>query len=254
MWKRCSPCRGRSVTSPAVAPRPTSWAPVGTSLAARSRARCAIATAVSMLQACPGSTPRNAVSDRASYGTSASSRSREPPGTRSSSAIAPLPPPVMASTTWRPDACICSIVCRHDVSDRRSASLASTAATMVEEIFGGVNGRAIVRAMRTRLLLAAALAVLPLTAPALEPPTFSDEVVRILQARCQTCHRPGEHAPFSLLTYRDAFDKKDDIRDALKGRVMPPWKPVPACGDFLGSRRLPDAEPPTLGQCVGAGR
>src|SRR5262245_65601795 len=110
--------------------------------------------------------------------------------------------------------------------------------------------------MRTRLLLSAALAVLLLTAtaPAVEPPTFSNEVVRILQARCQTCHRPGEHAPFSLLAYRDAFAKQDDIHDAIKGRVMPPWKPVPAFGDVLGSRRLPDAEPPTLGQCVGAGR
>ena len=47
--------------------------------------------------------------------------------------------------------------------------------------------------MRIRLLLTAGLAVLLLTAtaPALEPPTFSNEVVRILQARCQTCHRPG---------------------------------------------------------------
>ena len=34
----------------------------------------------------------------------------------------------------------------------------------------------------------------------LKPPTFSNEVVRILQTRGQTCHRPGEHAPFSLLT------------------------------------------------------
>ena len=79
------------------------------------------------------------------------------------------------------------------------------------------------------------------TAPALEPPTFNDEVVRILQARCQTCHRPGEHAPFSLLTYRDAFERRDDIRDAVDGRAMPPWKPVPGFGDFLESRRLSDA-------------
>ena len=109
--------------------------------------------------------------------------------------------------------------------------------------------------MRARLLLAAALAVLPLTAtaPALEPPTFSDEVVRILQARCQTCHRPGEHAPFSLLTYRDALDKKDDIRDAVKGHVMPPWKPVPGFGDFLESRRLSDAELATLVGWIEAG-
>ncbi len=67
--------------------------------------------------------------------------------------------------------------------------------------------------MTPRLLLSAVL-LLTETAPALEPPTFSNEIVRILQARCQTCHRPGEHAPFPLLTYRDAFDKKDDIRDA----------------------------------------
>src|SRR5437762_9789413 len=83
--------------------------------------------------------------------------------------------------------------------------------------------------MWTRLLLTPALAVLLLsaTAPALEPPTFSDEVVRILQARCQNCHRPGEHAPFSLLSYRDVYEKRDDIRDAVQGRAMPPWKPVP---------------------------
>jgi len=109
--------------------------------------------------------------------------------------------------------------------------------------------------MRTRLFFSAALAVLLLTATALalEPPTFSNEVVRILQTRCQTCHRPGEHAPFPLLTYRDAFDKKDDIRDALKGRVMPPWKPVPGFGDFLDSRRLPDGELATLVQWIEAG-
>ena len=109
--------------------------------------------------------------------------------------------------------------------------------------------------MWTRLLLTPALAVLLLsaTAPALEPPTFSDEVVRILQNRCQTCHRPGEHAPFSLLTYRDAYDKKDDLRDAVHARVMPPWKPVPGFGDFLEPRRLSDAELATLLRWVEAG-
>ena len=98
--------------------------------------------------------------------------------------------------------------------------------------------------MWRRLLLMAGLSVLLLsaTAPALEPPTFSDEVVRILQTRCQTCHRPGEHAPFALLTYRDAYEKRDDIRDAVKGHAMPPWKPVPGFGDFVGPRRLSDAE------------
>lgn len=109
--------------------------------------------------------------------------------------------------------------------------------------------------MWKRLLLIAALAVLLLsaTAPALEPPTFSDEVVRILQTRCQTCHRPGEHAPFSLLTYRDAYEKRDDIRDAVQGRVMPPWKPVPGFGDFVEPRRLSDSELTTLVRWIEAG-
>jgi hypothetical protein len=109
--------------------------------------------------------------------------------------------------------------------------------------------------MRKRLLLTAALAVLPFsgTAPALEPPTFSNEVVRILQSRCQTCHRSGEHAPFSLLTYGDAYDKRDDIKDAVRGRVMPPWKPVPGFGDFAESRRLTDAELATIVSWIEAG-
>jgi hypothetical protein len=109
--------------------------------------------------------------------------------------------------------------------------------------------------MCRRLVLMAAAVVLLLsgTAPALESPTFSDEVVRILQARCQTCHRPGEHAPFPLLTYRDAHDRKDDIRDAVTGRAMPPWKPVPGFGDFLAPRRLPDAEVATLVRWIEAG-
>src|SRR5882672_10804331 len=110
--------------------------------------------------------------------------------------------------------------------------------------------------MYRRLLLAAAPAIflLSASAPAQEsPPTFNNEVVRILQARCQACHRPGEHAPFSLITYRDAYDKRDDLRDAIRGRVMPPWKPVPGFGDFLEPRRLPDAELRTLVAWVEAG-
>jgi hypothetical protein len=49
---------------------------------------------------------------------------------------------------------------------------------------------------RLLLVVAPALLLLSATAPALEPPTFNDEIVQILQHRCQTCHRPGEHAPF----------------------------------------------------------
>ena len=109
--------------------------------------------------------------------------------------------------------------------------------------------------MWKRLLLVAASAVLLLspTAPALESPTFNDDVVRILQARCQACHRPGEHAPFPLLSYRDAYARRDDIKDAVQGRLMPPWKPVPGFGDFLEPRRLSDSELSTLLRWIDAG-
>ena len=60
-------------------------------------------------------------------------------------------------------------------------------------------------------------------AQAAEPPTFSDEVVRIVQERCQTCHRPGEHAPFSLITYADAYKHRAEIRDAVQWRSRRAW-------------------------------
>ena len=109
--------------------------------------------------------------------------------------------------------------------------------------------------MQKHLLLMAALTVVLLssTAPADESPTFSDDVSRILQNRCQTCHRPGEYAPFSLLNYRDASVRLSDIHDVVQARVMPPWKPVPGFGDFLEPRRLSDAERTTLLRWIEAG-
>jgi hypothetical protein len=90
-------------------------------------------------------------------------------------------------------------------------------------------------------------------ASAADTPTFSDEVVRIVQDRCQTCHRPGEHAPFSLITYADVFKHRTDIRDQVDWRTMPPWKPVPGFGRFLESRRLTDEERATILDWIDAG-
>jgi hypothetical protein len=104
-------------------------------------------------------------------------------------------------------------------------------------------------------LLAATLALVLVAgaAPAAETPTWSTDVARIFQARCQHCHRPGEHAPFALLGYRDVASRRDDIRDAVQGRAMPPWKPVPGFGDFLAPRRLSDAEQSTILRWLEAG-
>src|SRR5438132_12957799 len=74
------------------------------------------------------------------------------------------------------------------------------------------------------------------------PVTFSNQVVRIFQRNCQICHRPGEVAPFSLTTYKDAHAKRDDIVEAVESRYMPPWKAVPGHGEFTDVRRLSDDE------------
>ena|SRR5438552_17823472 len=54
-------------------------------------------------------------------------------------------------------------------------------------------------------------------------PNFYREVLPILQAHCQSCHRPGEIAPFSLMTYREARPWAQAIGVAVESRKMPPW-------------------------------
>src|SRR5579863_1948564 len=73
-------------------------------------------------------------------------------------------------------------------------------------------------------------------------PTFNKDVAPILYANCSSCHRPGEVAPFPLLTYQDAAKRAALIATAVGGRFMPPWKAEPGYGDFAGERRLTDAQ------------
>ena len=85
------------------------------------------------------------------------------------------------------------------------------------------------------------------------PVTFNNQVVRIFQRNCQTCHRPGEVAPFSLTSYKDAHARRDDIVEAVESRYMPPWKAVPGHGEFTGVRRLSDEEIRVLARWVAEG-
>src|SRR5688572_25722382 len=107
-------------------------------------------------------------------------------------------------------------------------------------------------------LVAALLSLAPVSARASETPTpsaptFSDEVVRIFQRHCQACHRDGGIAPFPLTSYEPAYTARDDIRDAVRARHMPPWKPVEGFGEFRHVRRLPAADMDTIERWVQAG-
>jgi peroxiredoxin/mono/diheme cytochrome c family protein len=82
--------------------------------------------------------------------------------------------------------------------------------------------------------------------------TFHRDVLPILQNHCQECHRPGEVAPFALLTYRQAVNWAGDIKEYTQLRKMPPWKPVEGL-PMHGERRLTDREIATLAEWVTGG-
>src|SRR4051812_24924764 len=54
-------------------------------------------------------------------------------------------------------------------------------------------------------------------------PTFTKDVLPILQARCQECHRPGEIGPMPLLNYQQARPWAAAIKESVRLRKMPPW-------------------------------
>lgn len=83
--------------------------------------------------------------------------------------------------------------------------------------------------------------------------TFNRDVAPILFANCSSCHRPGEAAPFSLLTYEDARKRYKQIVDVTRRRFMPPWQPAPGHGEFAGVRRLTDGQIQTLDEWAKAG-
>jgi len=76
--------------------------------------------------------------------------------------------------------------------------------------------------------------------------TFAHDVAPIVFANCAYCHRPGEVAPFSLLSYQDARPWAASIRKAVSSRQMPPWNADPHYGSFRDARRLTDAEIATI--------
>lgn len=76
--------------------------------------------------------------------------------------------------------------------------------------------------------------------------TYAKDVAKILNARCVTCHRQGQVAPFSLESYEKAKAWSYEIVNTTAQRSMPPWKPVSNHGAYYNERRLSDEEIATL--------
>lgn len=72
--------------------------------------------------------------------------------------------------------------------------------------------------------------------------TYTKHVARIMQKHCQSCHRPGEIGPMSLLTYERARSWADMIHEVVLEERMPPWYADPRYGTFANDRRMPADE------------
>ncbi len=83
--------------------------------------------------------------------------------------------------------------------------------------------------------------------------TFHKDVEPILQQHCQACHRPGEVAPMSFLSYQEVRPWAKAIRTAVLQKKMPPWGADPQYGRFSNDRSLSEAELNTLVSWTDAG-
>ncbi len=86
----------------------------------------------------------------------------------------------------------------------------------------------------------AAVAVLLL---ACEPRvTFSEHIAPILQAKCESCHRPGQMAPMSLRSYAETRPLAPVIRASVAIGNMPPFYADGPPGYYKNDIRLTDRE------------
>src|SRR6516225_10075083 len=72
--------------------------------------------------------------------------------------------------------------------------------------------------------------------------TFHKDVLPILQRHCQSCHRPGNIAPMSLLTYQSARPWAKAMKAAVLSKKMPPWSADSRYGRFSNDPSLTQTE------------
>src|SRR5580700_6762021 len=103
-----------------------------------------------------------------------------------------------------------------------------------------------------RLLL---VMIVTLSAVAADTPgiTFHKDVEPILQRNCQSCHRPGQVAPMSFLTYQNVRPWAKAMKAAVALRKMPPWFADPHYGPYLNDRSLKQSDMETIAKWADAG-
>ncbi|MBA2260170.1 MAG: thiol-disulfide isomerase [Acidobacteria bacterium] len=89
--------------------------------------------------------------------------------------------------------------------------------------------------------------------PAADVPTYTRDVAPILYKNCTQCHRPGEIAPMSLLTYDEVRPWAKSIRDEVSDGTMPPWHADAPHGTFLNDRSLTAREKDVIAKWANGG-
>jgi len=83
--------------------------------------------------------------------------------------------------------------------------------------------------------------------------TFSKDVAPIFYKNCVSCHRPGEIAPMSLISYKEVRPWAKAIREKVASKQMPPWHPDPQYGNWENDRRLSQKDVDTIVAWVDGG-
>ena len=86
-----------------------------------------------------------------------------------------------------------------------------------------------------------------------EAVTFHKDVLPIFQENCQSCHRPGQIGPFSMLTYKEVRPWARAIKLAVATKRMPPWFADPQYGHFDNDRSLKQTDIETVVAWVNGG-
>jgi peroxiredoxin len=83
--------------------------------------------------------------------------------------------------------------------------------------------------------------------------TYSRDIAPILQKSCQTCHRPGQISPFTLMSYAEAAGWADTIQEVVAANRMPPWHADPRHGRFANDARLSEKDKKLIDEWVRGG-
>jgi len=83
--------------------------------------------------------------------------------------------------------------------------------------------------------------------------TYSNQISRLFNERCVTCHRPGEIGPFAMTKYDEVAGWGEMIAEVVRDQRMPPWHANPAHGKFANENVLSDRDKNLIYSWVDAG-